>query len=183
MNWVVFISQTGSEVMSLSKKIGKVPQIIVTNNVVKLSVEVKNWISEERIDVFSLTRKPSLEHFIKLSTHIDSNSLITLHGFTRIIPKEFIDKFSRIFNGHPGLITEYIELRGLDPQKRAFDSQYRKIGSVIHKVILEVDGGEIVCSANISLNDYTSLEEYYSLLKHTSLVTWLLFFNCRLYEN
>jgi folate-dependent phosphoribosylglycinamide formyltransferase PurN len=47
------------------------------------------------------------------------DAIVTLHGWLRVIPA-YVCERSRIYNGHPGLITKYPELKGKDPQVRAF---------------------------------------------------------------
>jgi len=110
----------------------------------------------------------------KLSGDVDfsqfkGDELITLHGYMKIVPKEYCDKLT-IYNGHPGLITRYPELKGKDPQIRA--AVYDTIGSVVHKVIAEVDSGEVVTVAE-TINDNTDIFEQ---LRATSLKAWVEFF-------
>ena len=83
-------------------------------------------------------------------------AIITLHGWLRIMPKEVCERFS-IFNGHPGLITEYPELKGKDPQIRAFEGKYPVMGCVIHKVTAGVDEGKIL--KEIRFNAWNIKEE------------------------
>ena len=79
-----------------------------------------------------------------------------------------------IYNGHPGLITEYPELKGKDPQQRFFDEKYKYnyYGSVVHKVVPEVDSGEIVSECK-RFNTITSLDQAFNNLRSTSLTAWI----------
>ena len=79
-----------------------------------------------------------------------------------------------IFNGHPGLISSYPELKGKDPQIKAWEGKYREVGSVVHKVTEGVDEGDIVmqCSTN---NFAKSLDGMYRILKSTSFTCWISF--------
>ena len=45
------------------------------------------------------------------------HDLITLHGYLRIIPENICKQCKHIYNGHPGLINMYPELKGKDPQE------------------------------------------------------------------
>ena len=49
------------------------------------------------------------------------NTLITLNGWLRIVPPDKCAKYN-IYNGHPGLITKYPELKGKDPQQRMWEN-------------------------------------------------------------
>ena len=71
------------------------------------------------------------------------NAIVTLHGWLRIVPP-YVCERSKIYNGHPGLITKYPELKGKDPQEKAFKLKHKTIGCVLHKVSAGVDEGKIV---------------------------------------
>ena len=58
------------------------------------------------------------------------------------MPPGVCDAFE-IYNGHPGLITKYPELKGKDPQERSF-KQYETAGAVLHKVTAGVDEGDVI---------------------------------------
>ena len=94
-----------------------------------------------------------------------------MHGWLRIVPEEICDKYE-IYNGHPGLITEYPELKGKDPQVRAFEGKYKLAGSVIHEVVPEVDAGKILYEHAISIDGLT-LDEVYSSLHDVSTNLWI----------
>ena len=175
LNWTVFVSQTGSEVMSLAKALNIVPSLLVTNNPKKLKEEVILFLKDNGCELRSIPFTPSLEHY--LQEDILSSDIITLHGYLRILPSEFIQSYRprAVYNGHPGLITEYPELKGKDPQIRAWEGKYPMIGSVIHEVTEGVDEGEIV-HAEEAQNVAGSLDGMYELLRHLSLKSWYHFF-------
>jgi folate-dependent phosphoribosylglycinamide formyltransferase PurN len=112
--------------------------------------------------------------FLKYENTADT--IYTMHGYLRIIDKDVLDT-REMYNGHPGLITKYPELKGKDPQETVAKnlSLYDKIGSVIHKVTPEVDSGEILYEFAV-FNGCNSREEVYDTLKLTSLHSWLAFF-------
>ena len=80
------------------------------------------------------------------------NPIITLHGWLRIMPPEICNRYE-IYNGHPGLITKYPELKGKDPQMRAWEGDYEFCGSVLHRVTEGVDEGEIINLKNSRLDE------------------------------
>lgn len=173
MKHVVFCSQTGSEIVEISKRLGKTPDIFVTNHLKKLSPTTIEFIEKNSIELYVLPFNPVLEDYLKLPLE---NNLITLHGYLRILPKEIC--IHTIYNGHPGLILPefYPELKGKDPQQRVWDNKedYEWIGVVIHKVIPGVDEGEILAFNCIS-NTCETKEELFGVLREMSIQEWVKF--------
>ena len=108
--------------------------------------------------------------------------MVTLHGFLRILPPEICARY-RIYNGHPGLITLFPELKGKDPQAKVWwrhaDTPYRTHGHVIHEVVPEVDAGKVISakdfySANI-YKDFPSLDAYIAKLHSVAVENWVEF--------
>ena len=145
--WIAFFSQTGSEIVEVSKLLGRWPDCIVTNERPEHLRKIHPALEDKHL-VF-VENKPTDE---ELSMVIGSygNPLITLHGWLRIIPPYICNRFE-IYNGHPGLITEYPELKGKDPQQKAFDLELESSGCVIHRVTEGVDEGEILRSRKVSI--------------------------------
>jgi phosphoribosylglycinamide formyltransferase-1 len=171
--WAVFVSQTGSEVVNISETLGITPGYLFTNNPNKLAEKTLRLIEENGIVVIKLPFRPTGEDYKNVI--FKKVKLITLHGYLRILPASFIDRFEgKIYNGHPGLIDKYPELKGKDPQVRAWEGNYDWIGSVIHKVTAGVDEGKIehTCS---TINRADSLDSMYELLKNTSFTCWVTF--------
>ena len=168
MIWVPFISQTGSEVYNLYLKTGVKPLFVVTNNLDKVRQEVR-----DNFEIKVIPNRPSIEDYISLNIPYDA--LVTLNGWLRIVPEEIVDRYN-IYNGHPGLITKYPELKGKDPQYRAFIGNYKEIGGVIHKVSKDVDEGEILYSNSIIVDNSSTLDDYYKILANIQLDLWYFFF-------
>lgn len=175
LNWTVFVSQSGKEVYDICQSLGIVPKLLITNNPKRLREDVAMFLREKECEIRIIPFNPLLEHY--LQEDILNSRILTLHGYLRIIPSEFIQKYSprKIYNGHPGLITDYPELKGKDPQIRAWEGDYKMIGSVIHEVTAGVDEGEVVC-VNRAQNVVGSLDGMYELLRHCSLRCWYTFF-------
>ena len=119
--------------------------------------------------------------FLRTNYSNPKDVLITLHGYLRIIPSDVCERFE-IYNGHPGYITAYPELKGKDPQIRAGEAGHRWVGCVIHKVTAGVDEGPIEDQTGVP-NTASSLDELYSLLKKKSLYLWVKFMWRKLNEN
>lgn len=171
--WIAFFSQTGSEIANISEALGRKPDLIITNKDPYKCQDV-----DGRIDrIYHLPIKPTVQDYQEiLSGYV--NPIITLHGYLRILPKEICERYE-IYNGHPGLITDYPELKGKDPQQRAWAGiqmgKYPIAGAVLHKVISEVDEGEILDSSCFSVSTELSLNELFRILKGVSLDMWVKF--------
>ena len=168
MRWIAFFSQTGNEINSLSRLLGRYPDLIVTNKPDLSNVNqflpkdiILHIPDKSQSDIYESILKP--------------DDLITLHGYLRIIPKDICEKYN-IYNSHPGLISKYPILKGKDPQKKAFDLKLKTSGVVIHKVIPEVDSGEILLKKEIYIFE-NSLDQIYSKLHECSVNLWYEFLN------
>lgn len=139
--WYAMFSHTGKEIEAVSRRLGRTPYTIYTNNP-KYNGSLMSRVCFDRHDGI-------LENSIGI---LAPNSVLTLHGYNRILPKWYVEwlreKNIKCYNLHPAPIQLYKNLKGKDPQERLFkgiqDGQYRYIGNVIHEVIPEVDSGEIL---------------------------------------
>jgi len=177
MKWVAFFSQTGSEIVEISKRLNRTPDIIITNN----RPSHLRTINRDILTLspaFGITpNKPDVVDYLNKLGHLpgDPNqTLITLHGWLRIIPEEIIKQYPYIYNGHPGLISRYPELKGKDPQLKAWDLNLDTSGCVIHKVTAGVDEGPIFKTREVPIRNL-SLEELYTTLHNTSVDLWVEF--------
>ena len=180
--WIALFSQTGSEIVKLKNYLGYWPEQIFTNN-----SDVDTW-HPEMLDLHK-SGKASREGESRIRVvtnqqaktcnflhNVDKCSLITLHGWLRIIPKNICEQYN-IVNGHPGLITTYPDLKGKDPQVRAYDENYGVIGSVVHKVTPEVDDGEVLAHTAIYRQHEDTLDDIFEKLTFTSFKSWQKFFS------
>jgi len=180
--WIAFFSQTGTEIYNLSNKLGIYPDSIVYNNHV-ISEKVNKKLIE--LTTFRATKcnmlhcwnmippKPTVEDYKNILSKY-KNPIITLHGYLRILPKEICSEYE-IYNLHPGLIDKFPSLKGFNPQERAFREGYKLAGCVIHRVIPDVDEGEILMSQGIDIQNST-LDDVYNKLKDVALDLWISFF-------
>ena len=171
MSWTAFFSQTGSEIVNICESLNVWPDLIVTNRedgYEKISPKLQKRLNEGKQRMLFVEKKPTVERYHEA---IRDGNIVTLHGWLRIVPEEICDKYE-IYNGHPGLITEYPELKGKDPQVRAFEGKYKLAGSVIHEVVPEVDAGKILYEHAISIDGLT-LDEVYSSLHDVSTNLWI----------
>lgn len=139
--WYAMFSHTGKELEAVSRRLGRKPDVIYANNLgYNGPLLSKVWFGQHG---------GILENSVGM---LQPNSVLTLHGYNRILPKwylEYLKEYNiKCYNLHPAPIQLYKDLKGKDPQERLFkgiqDGQYRHIGNVIHEVIPEVDSGEIL---------------------------------------
>ena len=184
MKWAAFFSQTGSEICNLSEKLGYYPDIVISDNIneqnivdprIELNCKQLYWRKYK-----GLASEEKVEYYRKYLTGVN---IITLHGWLNIVPETICNEY-KIYNGHPGLINYYPELKGKDPQIRTWNGidKYQFVGSVIHKVTPGVDEGPIVCYKKVYSNCCVGLDSTFGILKQTSLNSWIDFFNNKHYN-
>ena len=174
--WVALFSMTGSEIVKISTHINRYPDLIITNN-----QDINSWHpmmqSLKKLKIVKVIGKSDSKNIKVLSDLFNVSqshqTRITLNGWLNIIPAEICEAYE-IYNGHPGLINVFPELRGKDPQQRAWNSidKYPIVGSVVHKVVAEVDAGDIISSDTASNTKCTSLDTTYKVLTETSFNAW-----------
>ena len=122
--WKTFFSQSGSEIYEISKSIGRFPDAIITNKNFEEMDKINPNLLEKCFDRFIfLPKKPTVEEYREA---IRSADVITLHGYLRILPPQICGRF-KIYNGHPGLITKFPELKGKDPQAKVWFSHAKDL--------------------------------------------------------
>ena len=175
-NWVAFFSQSGSELNNVIYHTGKIPAAIITNRQddSNINPSLKLAKDEGLLNWITIPKNPELKDYKKALKPFN-NSFITLHGYLRILPKEICKKY-KIYNLHPGLITEYPELKGKDPQAKAVKLGHTVAGAVIHKVIPAVDEGEIIDSHAINIKGMNE-EEVILALRALGSIMWYKFFD------
>ena len=178
-NWVALFSQTGTEIVELSKAIGREPDVVLTN-----SYAYNNKVNPNLSDKAQVICKDGAKTLDVLDRVAkDPDTLITLNGWLKIVPPAKCAKYN-IYNGHPGLITKYPELKGKDPQERTWKNiaSYARMGSVVHRVVAEVDDGEVVVEKSIGQRDILSIHDTYRALRKTSFDAWIEFLKEHLYN-
>ena len=163
--WITFFSQTGAEIADLSESIGRWPDLIITN-----SRPDHLRTIDPRIVEYGYTEVPNKPTVSDLDTVLQDNAVITLHGWLRIMPGVICDKYL-IYNGHPGLITKYPELKGKDPQVKAHKLGHEVAGAVIHKVTAGVDEGRIIMEEYFNATQL-DLDGLFRILRDRSLYMW-----------
>tara|TARA_B110000495_G_C23042266_1_gene626091 strand:+ start:4378 stop:4923 length:546 start_codon:yes stop_codon:yes gene_type:complete len=174
-NWIALFSQTGSEIVNISKSLSVYPDLVITNK-----LKGSDDIHQDIEDNLYLPPKPNIQDYRNIFNKLD-NPIITLHGWMRIIPGEICNDYD-IYNLHPGLINMYPELKGKDPQRRVFDmlKPPKYVGCVIHKAVEEVDAGKIILSDRL-FNHYNTPNQLITTLHEMACNMWCNFFTKQLY--
>lgn len=82
--------------------------------------------------------------------------LVVLAGFMRVLKPGFLGAFAgKIINLHPSLLPAF---PGLDGIGQAFRAGVKETGCTVHRVTLEVDAGEIIAQARVSVEPGETLE-------------------------
>ena len=170
--WIAFFSQTGAEIADLCESLGRWPNRIITN---KRPEELRTIdpriIENGYLEVSNKPTEKELENILQYF----NDPVITLHGWLRVMPPELCEKYN-ILNGHPGLITDYPELKGKDPQVRTWEGIKKEIyptaGCVIHRVTSGVDEGKVLSFERFATWELESLDDLFSTLRDRSFYLW-----------
>jgi folate-dependent phosphoribosylglycinamide formyltransferase PurN len=172
--WIAMFSQTGSEIANIAEKLGRWPDVMIVNE-----RDIDRTIDSrlQRRNVIFVPNRPSESELYEIWSEYNS-PLITLHGWLRIIPPSLCESYN-IFNGHPGLINVYPELKGFDPQIRAIQGDYGTAGCVLHEVTAGVDEGEILLHKEFCIDGLDERESF-RIFGETSLSLWIEFLKGKL---
>ena len=81
---------------------------------------------------------------------------IIMAGWMRIVTSVLIKAYNnKIINIHPSLLPSF---KGTNSIKRALNSGVKITGCTVHKVIEEIDSGEILAQAAVKINNNDNLE-------------------------
>jgi folate-dependent phosphoribosylglycinamide formyltransferase PurN len=177
--WFAFFSRSGSEILQLSKELNRMPDVIITNKQIHSLKNTKLYDQLCGSTQFVILPKDfRASDYVRVFEKYDLISgydIITLHGFLKIIPARIVNKYDMV-NLHPGLITKYPYLKGLDPQKRTWEKLdlFSEIGCVLHKVTKEVDEGEVISSISTNIGDESQWDEgdVYDTLGELAIKLW-----------
>ena len=175
--WIAAFSRTGSEIYELSKRLHRFPDRIVSNSPFS---NVNTQLRDEYVgEWYILPKSPTIDQYRHAFTVYNNVSdisipIITLHGWLKVIPAEICNEYY-ILNGHPGDIETYPELKGFNPQEKAFNLELPTSGSIIHRVTPEVDCGEILARQKVTISGLY-LEEVYEQLHSNSIDLWYKYF-------
>ena len=165
--WIAMFSHTGGEIARLCKRLKRCPDRVITNQAPgKICKELER---HKLLDVLYCAKTPDEPEYERMFSR--GNPIITLHGWMRIIPGR-VCEHNEIINLHPGLITKYPELKGKDPQLKAWQLQHPQVGCVLHRAVEEVDSGEII-DKKWSYNRFDTFDEMDQRLRANAEHLWV----------
>ena len=115
------------------------------------------------------TKANKSEYFATLQKVLDDHDidLIALAGFMRILPTDFVDRWSgRILNIHPSLLPRY---KGLGTHQAALSAGDKSTGATVHLVTNELDSGEVLGQVQVAIiagDDPAALAERVLIAEH-----------------
>jgi len=161
--WIALFSNSGNEIAAIIEKLGKKPDMIYCDKKRvdwHPAIADNTWLASHKVIADVL-------HYKKIT---NPDILVTLHGYLRIIPVDSI--YKNMYNVHPGDIVKYPELKGIHPQAKALELGLPSTGVVIHRVIPEMDSGEIVSSAEYLIKDGETETDLIKNLRDLSVDLW-----------
>ncbi len=168
MKWIALFSQSGKELYHITQNLGVCPDITLTNN-----FKTETWCEDiHRVPRVAMMKSNDIHHMLAER----SRCIITMHGYTRILP-DVITKNHLVFNGHPGDIIKYPELKGKDPQQKALDMKLPSSGTVIHRATPELDGGDIYMFKRVDIEYEWDIKTLSDHLRSASVELWTIFMN------
>lgn len=90
--------------------------------------------------------------------------------YDRIFPKEYIERFGKMINIHPGLLPEY---RGLNPVNWALKNNEKFHGVTIHEITEKIDSGAVI--SQVKFRIFPDKEEVEDVYKKSLDFAWTLF--------
>jgi len=90
-----------------------------------------------------------------------SPSLIVLAGWMHVLGSVFLDKFNgRVINLHPALPGQFPGTNAIEKAYQAFQKgEITETGVMVHKVIPEIDAGEVVLTLAVPIHKEDSLQQ------------------------
>ena len=178
--WVALFSQSGSEIANISNELGRRPDLVITNRRPDHLRQIDSRITSQDFILHETENKPKEENLKRIFQQYsrDSELIITLHGWLRIMPPDICEQYT-IYNGHPGLITKYPELKGKDPQHKVIFGDYDTMGCVLHEVTAGVDEGKVLSSKEVSRKGLVG-KDIFRILGNISQELWLDFLKSKL---
>lgn len=173
MNVVIFSSRTGSDAQHIADRqweLGISAVVFVTNNA-KSPLLKGGWNSNL---IYVLPKNPTLEDYKEVLVRIEEFmpiDYIFLMGYMRVIPEEICAEY-KIYNLHPGDIVKFPELKGKDPQEKAYRLELPSTGVVIHKATKDVDCGEIMYRRECKINYQKGVSQLYHTLGQLAKRSW-----------
>lgn len=159
--WIAMFTRSGKTLADVCERVGYWPDCVYTNNFKHLDPRILQQPGLYRLSHDNIMKVLRNQYF--------QGYLITLMGYLNIIPPNICKSYS-IYNLHPANIKDYPEYKGKDPIERIFkDNRLEALGNVLHKVVSEVDSGEIV---QVELYKADTIDDAYNMANEYAVKMW-----------
>lgn len=189
MNIIVLASGNGTNFQALidAQKSKLLPINIlglISNNINSRAIQraVDNNIPHQYINTNGNSNNYHQELIDGINSLVENNNkslIIVLVGWMRIVSKKFINTFPNIINIHPALPGKY---PGINAIRKAYDDflgdpKLNTTGIMVHKVIEEIDAGEVLDTIEVPIllkDTYEDLENRVKLAEKPVLIKGLM---------
>ncbi len=170
MNIAVFVSGRGSNLQAIinSRKEGNKFEVkaVVSD---KLKCPAFEIAEENSIPVYSAGPNDGFFSYSALGKKFEEDNieLIVLAGFLKLLPVDFVKKYSnRIINIHPALLPSFggKGMYGINVHKAVFESSAKVSGATVHFVDFTYDTGRIIAQKCVDISGVKSPGEIADLV-------------------
>lgn len=162
-NIAIFASGRGTNAINIINQFKKSEDIhvklVICN---KQQADVVKAAKKLRVEVIVINNEQVNDSKFLIDTLNWYNiNLITLAGFLRKLPEEFVNYFSnQILNIHPSLLPKYggQYMYGDNVHKKVLENSEKESGITIHFVSNEYDKGEIIAQFKCDIEEDETLE-------------------------
>ena len=147
----ILISGRGSNMQALVEQADGYRVVLVASD--RADAAGLAWAHEQGLATFALSPKgigkAAYEASLDNALRAAGAGTIALAGYMRLLSDEFVARWrGRIINIHPSLLPRY---KGLDTHQRAIAAGDAVAGCSVHLVTEELDGGEVLGQAEVSI--------------------------------
>ena len=154
----IFLSGKGSNFVNIIEKInlGKLSRtkisIVISNN---RDCEGIQKAAGYGLDTFFIDKSTDYNYLEKI-LNIKDVSLLILAGFMKILPADFVNKFTgKIINLHPSLLPKY---KGLNTHEKVLRAKDKYHGASVHFVNSKLDDGPIIIQSKCLVDSNDTYE-------------------------
>ena len=166
---VVLMSSTnGTTIEGLfeAKKRGRIPNVefplFITNNPDSGALEKAKVLGIENVEIIKEQAGEDKEDYDREITNLLREfkpDYILLAGWMRIFTKLYCDQFGdTTLNAHPSLLPKYAGLKDTEIHQQVLEDEDKYTGASIHRIIPEVDAGDVVVQRKVLVEEHDSIE-------------------------
>ncbi len=162
--WAVFISGTGSNMMTLLEKRSLLPITLIVSSHPEATGVLRARFMSVPVKIF---KKEDSWNTLSQELRDFGISYIFLAGFMRVLPPEFVRNWkNRIFNIHPSFLPQYPGLKSIE---KAFQDGAAS-GVTIHQVDEGIDTGRILLQKRLEKKETLQQTEFYTHVAEHNMI-------------